>query len=85
MLLEGRGWMKYAIKIFGAKIQDKLYIGKYYLYAAYTEIFLEFDTEEAMLKCKNGMKEYDEYWNYDPVIEINTNNQRDRELYSKFF
>ena len=72
MLLEGRFWHKFCKP---EQIKDSMQKGKVYLYQMYTTIYVEFDTVEEANVFRRWIQTVDEYWDYDPVATIDTNDE----------
>ena len=81
--MEGRGWHKAAAER-GAKLRPDMQRGKVYLYQLYTTCFVEFDTMEQARAFRQYANENLEYWDYDPVATIDTNDPEDVQHWKKF-
>ena len=77
--MEGRGWHKAAAER-GAKLRPDMQRGKVYLYQLCTTCFVEFDTMEQARAFRQYANENLEYWDYDPVATIDTNDPEDVQL-----
>ncbi len=73
--LEGRSWMKRVFNEFDAKPVGTMKENKYYLHQLYTTVFIEFETMEELEKCKKWLNENVEYWDYDPVVTLDTSDK----------
>ena len=81
--MEGRSWHKAAAER-GAKLRPDMQRGKVYLYQLYTTCFVEFDTMEQARAFRQYANENLDYWDYDPVATIDTNDPEDVQHWKKF-
>ena len=58
--------------------------GKVYLYQLYTTCFVEFDTLEQATAFRRYADENIEYWDYDPVATIDTNDPETVQRWKEF-
>lgn len=79
MTMEGRIWCGVAKELFGANIVPQIKENKYYLHQMYTTCFVEFDSMKKLTEFQHYANKYIPYWNYDPVVFIDTNNHEERE------
>ena len=75
-------WYEYA-KFRGAKFKSFMRPNKVYLYAMYSETFVEFDNIEIVESVRKYCDENIPYWDYDPVytFDLNDPKQLDRCMY----
>ena len=59
-------------------------MGECQLYQLFTTCFVEFDTLEQARAFRQYANENLEYWDYDPVATIDTNDPEDVQLWEKF-
>lgn len=81
--MEGSGWHKVAAER-GAKLRPDMQRGKVYLYELYTTCFVEFDTLEQATAFRRYADENIEYWDYDPVATIDTNDPETVQRWKEF-
>lgn len=75
MIMEGRYWHKVALE-HGITVRPNMRKGKIYLYELYTTCFVEFDTLEQVNEFRAYADKNIPYWDYDPVIVIDTNDEK---------
>ncbi len=80
-VMEGRPWHSISRDKFNAKIVSVMVKDKYYLHQMYTTCFVEFESLEKLEEFKKYADENITYWNYDPVLTIDTSDENQVEMW----